>query len=131
MTLPQQVNITLQACTDFSKTYSLKNDDGSAKDLTNHTFSANIAKHPSAINALTSTSTTEVNKYTALTTALVNATAGTFSISLTETQTKALDEGKYVYSIVMNDGSGNYSEVFRGLVFVTRGFGYIAGSNSY
>lgn len=130
MTLPQQVNITLQACADFSKTYSLKNDDGSAKDLTNHTFTANIAKHTSAINAVTSTSTTEVNKYTALTTSIVNATGGTLSISLTETQTKSLDEGKYVYSIVMNDGSGNYSEVFRGLVFVTRAFGYVT-SQSY
>lgn len=129
MTLPQQVNITLQACADFSKTYSLKNDDGSAKDLTNHTFTANLAKHQSALDALTSTSTTTYHKFTSFTTALVNATAGTFSISLTETQTKSLDEGKYVYSIVMNDGSGNYSEVFRGLLFVTRAFGYVTGES--
>ena len=50
------VNIEISAGTGFSKTFYMKNQDLSPTDITNYTFSARLAKHASALNAVTSTS---------------------------------------------------------------------------
>ena len=76
------------------------NVDKSAVDLTSSTFTAVLAKRSGAIDALASTSAAPVYKQTAFTVAIDDATGGLYSISLDSTQTSALDEGKYVFTIV-------------------------------
>ena len=121
-----QVNINITAGAQFTQEYTITNVDKTPTDLTGFTFYANLAKHEEAINAVTSTSDAPVWKYCALTTNIVNATGGKYTISLTPTESSKLDEGKYVYSVVMLDGEGVYTEVVRGLAFVNKAFGFIS-----
>ena len=121
-----QVNINITAGVQFTQEYTITNADRTPTDLTGFTFYANLAKHEEALNAVTSTSDSPVWKYCALTTNIVNATGGKYTIALTPTESSKLDEGKYVYSVVMLDSRGVYTEVVRGLAFVNKAFGFIS-----
>lgn len=124
MTTPLQVNINIISGVGFTQEYTLTNSDLSAVDITGYTFQAKVAKHPDAINATTSTSDDPVWRYLPMTTSIVNAVGGVYSISLSLEDTNKLDEGKYVYSVVMQNLSDVYTEVVSGLAFVTKSFGY-------
>ena len=121
-----QVNINITAGVQFTQEYTITNANRTPTNLTGFTFYANLAKHQEALNAVTSTSTSPVWKYCNLTTDIVNATGGKYTIGLSPTESSKLDEGKYVYSVVMRDTDGVYTEVVRGLAFVDKSFGYIA-----
>ena len=124
MTTPQR-NLNISAGTSFTQSFSVTNEDLSATDLTGYTVSARLAKRAGAYNALTSTSTTPVFKFTNFTTAVTDATTGAVSISLTDAETAALEEGKYVYSLLLDDNNGTVTEFAHGLVTVRSvpGFG--------
>ena len=119
-----QVNLNIDAGTDFTKQFSVKNDDQTAKDLTGYTFTARLAKHSRAMDADGSTSAAPVWRFVDFTTTIDNATGGLYSISLASTNTVKLEEGKYVYNIVMSDASDNHTSIVEGLVFVDVAFGY-------
>ena len=125
MTKARQQNINIAAGVDFSEGYTLKNADMSPVDMSGYTLSAYLAKHQQAINAVTSTSEDPVWRYTAFTTVITNPTGGEYAISMDETTTGALSEGKYVYSVVSDDGTGNTKEIACGLAFITKAFGNI------
>ena len=93
-------------------------------------MSARLAKHNKAVNAVTTKNTAPVWKYIDFTGAVVNPTAGTYSISLSAETTTKLNEGKYVFNIVFNDGSGNYTNVMEGLAFVDAAFAYTGTNGS-
>lgn len=112
-----QTNLHLNTGTDFTHQFSMVNVDKSAVDLTGSTFTAVLAKRSGAIDALASTSAAPVYKQTAFTVAIDDATGGLYSISLDSTQTSALDEGKYVFTIV-REVAGTKTRVMEGLVFV-------------
>ena len=120
-----QVNINITAGVQFTQEYTITNANRTPTNLTGFTFYANLAKHQEALNAVTSTSTSPVWKYCNLTTDIVNATGGKYTINLSPTESSKLDEGKYVYSVVMLDTDGVYTEVVRGLAFVDKSFGFI------
>ena len=119
-----QVNINITAGVQFTQEYTITNADRTPTDLTGFIFYANLAKHEEALNAVTSTSSAPVWKYCALTTNIVNATDGKYTIALTSTESSKLDEGKYVYSVVSLN-NGVYTEVVRGLAFVNKAFGFV------
>ena len=60
---------------------------------------------------------------TAFTAAIENATNGTISLALTDTQTSALKAGRHVYDIVITENSGSYlkTRVIEGSVLVREG----------
>jgi hypothetical protein len=87
------------------------------KNLTGSTFTASMAKRSGAIDALLSTSNVTVYKQTAFTVTIDDEVNGLYTISLTGTQTSALEEGKYVFTIV-REVSGTKTRVMEGLVFV-------------
>ena len=124
MAAPLQVNINIISGVNFTKQFTLTNSDLTPTDITGYTFYAKVAKHPDAVNAVTSTSTDPVWKYLTMTTSIVNGTGGVYDISLSSTESNKLDEGKYVYSVVMENLSSEFTEVMSGLVFATRSFGY-------
>lgn len=119
-----QLNLTISAGTSFSQSLNISNADNSLTDLTGDSLTARMAKRAGAYNAVTSTSTTPVFDFIEMTTTIVNATEGECRISMTAAQTAALDEGKYVYSVVLNDGAGTVTEILHGLVFVQPTIGF-------
>ena len=120
-----QVNISVAAGTDFTQEYTVTNPDNSPVDITGYKFFANLAKHPTAIDAAVSTSGSPVYTYVPFTTLVVDGKKGLYSITLTTAQTSKLEEGKYVYNVVMQDLNGEKSNVIGGLAFVDVAFGGI------
>ena len=128
MASPFQVNINIISGVNFKQEFTITNNDMSPANITGYTFYAKVAKHPDAINAVLSTTKDPVWKYLEMTTSVINGTGGVYSISLSESNTSKLSEGKYVYSVVMQDLSGEYTEVVNGLAFATKSFGYSTGT---
>jgi hypothetical protein len=56
---------------------------------------------------------------TSFTTALVSATDGTCSITLTDTVTSGLSEGRYVWDLTQTDSSGIVTRQIEGRATVT------------
>lgn len=98
-------NIVIDQGTTFTLDVSLTNDDGTEKDLSNYTVSAQLRK------------SYYTNTYTAFTTAKVDAT-GEITISLTATQTSDLKAGRYVYDIEI-EGNSETLRILEGIVTVT------------
>jgi hypothetical protein len=121
-----QVNINVSAGADFTQEFIINNPDASPVDLTGSTFFANLAKHPTAVDAMASTSGTPVYKYVTFTTKVVDALKGRYSIALSIAQTSKLEEGKYVYNVIMQDVNGDKTSVMSGLAFVDIAFGALS-----
>ena len=121
-----QVNISINAGADFGQEFTMANSDMSPKDWTGIEFFANLSKHEASLNAVKSTSTDPVWAAVPFTTQVVNAENGVYNISLTGAQTAKLEEGKYVYNVIMLE-NGTYISVVGGLAFVTRSAGWAAG----
>lgn len=130
MAIQYPVNITIQAGVDFSKTFYMKNEDLTATDLTDYTFSARLAKHAGAVNALTSTSDAPVWKYIDFTVTITDAVNGVYVLSLDAETTSKLEEGKYVYNINSQPSGGTRTDNVNGLAFVTLSFGYTGANGS-
>ena len=64
------------------------------------------------------TSEETVYKYVQFDTQVVDGVGGAYQISLNASQTKLLEEGKYMYNVVMTDVNGQKDEVVSGLAFV-------------
>jgi len=121
-----QVNINISAGANFTQEFVIQNPDASPVDLTGSTFFANLAKHPTAIDAAVSTSGTPVYKYVTFTTNVVDPLKGIYSIALSTNQTSKLEEGKYVYNVVLQDVNGDKTSVMSGLAFVDVAFGALS-----
>ena len=124
MATQYQENLRISAGVDFSEDLKLINPDQTPLDITGYTFYANLAKHENAINALETTSANNVYKVVPMAVTIDNAAGGIISISIPAATTAKLEEGKYVYSVVSQDGSGNREETHSGLAFVEVAFGY-------
>jgi len=121
-----QVNINISAGVDFNQEFVIQNPDGSPVVITECSFAANLAKHPTAIDAMVSTSGTPVYKYVPFSTSVVSGTGGKYSIALTSSQTSKLEEGKYLYNVVMTDINGETQNIMAGLAFVDVAFGALS-----
>ena len=123
MASPFQVNINISAGVDFTQQFTVNNPDFSPVDITGYKFFAKLAKHPTSIDAMTSTSGTPVYNYVTFDTSIVDGKKGIYSISLVSAKTSLLAEGKYVYSVVMQNTSGEKSPAIEGISFVDVAFG--------
>ena len=122
MAIQYQVNIQITAGCDFRQEYTLGNPDLSPKIITGATFKAGLSKHAVSINAHESTKDEPVYKIIPFATSVVDGNGGVYSIGLTAEQTQKLEEGKYMYNVVMVDVNGTTTEVLTGLAFVEKGF---------
>jgi len=77
--------------------------------LTGLTITASMRKHHLSVTK------------TDFTTATVSATAGTCTITLTDTVTAALAEGRYVWDLVLTDAAANKTRVVEGIVTIRPG----------
>ena len=101
-------NLFIDQDADFTTTVTVNDSTGTALDLTNYTALAMIRKSYQSSTATTFTS------------AFVSPrTTGQITISLTDTQTAALEQGRYVYDLVITDASGSKTRVVEGIATVT------------
>lgn len=121
-----QVNITIQAGTEFNQEFYLTKPDRSPMDITGCKFNANISKHVNSVDATRTTSKRKAHKLIPCKTRVVDGKKGIFSISLSASITKLLKEGKYVYNCVMRNRAGELSDAVSGLVFVEIATGAIS-----
>ena len=100
-------NITIDQDADYTETLTVKDSTGTVVDLTSLTITASMRKHHLSVTK------------TDFTTAVVSATAGTCTISLTDTVTAALAEGRYVWDLVTATGAGIKTRRIEGRATIT------------
>lgn len=103
-------NLFINQDTDFSTTVTVNDSSGSALNLTSYTALAMIRKTYQSTGATTFTSTFAADR-----------TTGQITISLTDAQTALLEDGRYVYDLVVTDNSGIKTRVVEGIATVTPG----------
>ena len=102
-------NLLIEQGATFTSTISLFNSDDTVFDLTGHTAAGQIRKSYSSSSA----SATFTIAFSA------DRTEGQITLSLTPTQTAALDEGRYVYDIETTASDSTVTRVLQGTVTVS------------
>ena len=107
--VPYGVNLTIYGGTDFSTTFNVKTTSSSAFDLTGYSGAGALSKSVAVGATLGATDTFTVG--------FTSAYDGVMKISLTDTETGNITEGRYVYDVLVTLGSTTYPLV-RGNVYV-------------
>lgn len=104
-------NLVINAGADFTQTFTLETQTlGSVLNLTGYSVASKMRKWSGSSSATTFT-----------TSIIAPATAGKISIGLTSGQTQNLKSGRYVYDVVITDGSNTKYRVIEGMVLVREG----------
>jgi len=98
--VPYGANLSIYGGTDFSTTFNVKTTSNTAFDLTSYSGAGAIAKSVAVGATLGATDTFTVG--------FTSAYDGKIKISLTDTETSALTEGRYVYDVLVTIGSSTY-----------------------
>ena len=107
--VPYGLNLTIYGGSDFSANFNVLDTSNAAFNLTGYTGSAAISK--SVAVGATLGITTE------FTVGFSSAFDGKMSISLGRTDTRSLNEGRYMYDVLVSSGTTIYSLV-NGNVYV-------------
>lgn len=111
--MAQYEEITIDQGADATVELHLVEQDGSVKNLTNHTVTAKLKKNYNSDSADTTDFTTTIS----------DALSGVATMSLTNVQTDALKAGRYVYdvelSFVDSDGDIIIERVLEGKITIT------------
>ena len=102
-------NIFIDQGADFSITVDVSDANGNQLNLTGYTAAAQMRK------------TYESSSVSATFTTSIAAADGQVTLSLTDTVTTALSPGRYVYDLVVTDGSSLSTRVVEGQAIVTPG----------
>ena len=100
-------NLTIDQDADFTQTLTIKDSTGTVVDISGQTVTSKMRKTHLSTSA------------TSFTTAIVSGTAGTCSITLTDTVTAALTEGRYVWDLTTTTSGGLVTRRLEGRVTVT------------
>ena len=100
-------NFTIEQGATFSRVLTLQ-ENGSAMSLSGYSAASQFrSTHESSTVVGTITSTVS------------NASAGQITLSMTATQTGAIDEGIYVYDVEITSGAGAVTRIMQGKVTLT------------
>ena len=99
-------NIFIDQGATFTTTVTVTDSNGDAVNLSGYSVAAQIRK-----TFLSSTAT-------AFTATISNASSGEITISLSPTQTAALESGRFVYDVVITASGGTKTRVVEGQVTV-------------
>ena len=102
-------NIFIDQGTDFSITVDVTDTSGGALNMSGYSASAQIRKTYGS-SSVSSTFSTSIAEGT-----------GQVTLSLTDTQTTALESGRYVYDLNVTSGGGQTTRVVEGQAIVTPG----------
>tara|TARA_Y100001938_G_C8093182_1_gene436383 strand:+ start:2178 stop:2519 length:342 start_codon:yes stop_codon:yes gene_type:complete len=101
-------NLDTNAGQDWMADINLLNTDGTARDVTGHTFAASIKRHYKSVAAKETIGA-----------AVINATQGNLRLTLTNTQTSNLKDGKWLYDVEMTKTStGEKERVIEGILII-------------
>lgn len=117
-----QVNITISAGSTFKQEFFLTNPDKSPTNITGYKMFASLAKHPTAMDAVKSTTENPSYKTIPMNATVVDGVGGKYVLHMSSKKTAELSEGKYVYSVVGQDRNGYKSELVSGVAFCQRSF---------
>ena len=100
-------NLVIYKFTDFEQTFLLEDSQSnSAKDLTGFTGTCKMQR------------TLNLGELTAFNLAFTNRELGKIRISLTDTQTANIEEGRYFYELMLTDPNDVVERVIEGQVIV-------------
>ena len=99
-------NIFIDQGATFTTTVTVTDSNGDAVNLSGYSVAAQIRKTFLSSSA------------TAFTASISNASSGEITISLTDTQTTALEAGRYVYDVLITASGGTKTRVVEGQVTV-------------
>ena len=100
-------NFTIEQGATFNRVLTLQ-ENGSAMSLSGYSAASQFrSTHESSTVVGTITSTVS------------NASAGQITLSMTATQTGAIDEGIYVYDVEITSGAGAVTRIMQGKVTLT------------
>jgi|TARA_B100001094_G_scaffold39332_2_gene33814 hypothetical protein len=102
-------NLLIEQGANFSSTITLFNDDDTVFNLTGYTAAGQIRKSYSSSSA----SATFTISFSA------DRSEGQITLSLTSTQTAAVEEGRYVYDIEVTSSDSVVTRVLQGTVTVS------------
>lgn len=102
-----KVNLVIDQGTTYSYSRVLDDEDGNLLSGDNYTVNAKLRKHYGSANS------------TSFAASLSNTGNGVLTLSLTVTQTSALNAGKHVYDVELVDSSNNITRAFEGIILVT------------
>jgi len=97
---PFAVNLTINGGATFSNTFTVKNPNGTALNFQGWTGSSQMTKSVSIGSTAYSDATFAVG--------FTSAVGGKIKISLGSTSTRSLEEGRYVYDVLVSSGSTVY-----------------------
>ena len=99
-------NIFIDQGATFTTTVTVTDSNGDAVNLSGYSVAAQIRKTFLSSSA------------TAFTATISNASSGEITISLTDTQTAALEAGRFVYDVLITASGGTKTRVVEGQVTV-------------
>ena len=99
-------NIFIDQGATFTTTVTVTDANGDAVNLSGYSVAAQIRKTFLSSSA------------TAFTASISNASSGEITISLTDTQTTALEAGRFVYDVLITASGGTKTRVVEGQVTV-------------
>ena len=100
-------NIIIDQNSDYSQEFIAKTDAGVVIDLTGSSLDGMVRK------SFASTA------YTSFATAIVSATAATFTLALTDVLTAALERGRHVYDVRVTDATSTITRIQEGVATVS------------
>ena len=103
------INLILEQGSDFDVDFTIRNDDGTALNLTDYTAECVLKKHPTA-----TTSTSFVVDF-------VDRIAGEINVSMASSVTGTLKGGRHVYDVLLTSGTGIKTRVIQGSILVNPG----------
>lgn len=101
-------NLSIDQGATFTSDITVKDINGNVFDLTGYTAVAKMAKGYSSTRTRTTITTTFAE----------DRTSGILTISLTNTQTAALDPERYVYDVEITSSTGKVTRVIEGIITV-------------
>lgn len=98
--VPYGANLSIYGGTDFSTIFNVKTTSNTDFNLTGYSGASAIAKSVAVGATLGATVSFSVG--------ITSAFGGVMKLSLTDTQTSNLTEGRYVYDVLVTVGSSTY-----------------------
>ncbi len=100
------VELLIEAGTTYSNEITVREDDGTAKNLANFTANSQLRKSYYSSTATDFTMT------------VTNAANGVITMSLSAANTANLRAGRYVYDVELTDNQGIVTRIFEGIAVV-------------
>ena len=105
----RNINLVLDQGVDFEATFTIRNENQSALNLTGYTGSAQLRKHP------------EASKSTEFVISFPNRVNGQIKVAMASTMTAVIEGGRYVYDLVLTSPNAYKTSPIQGNLLVIAG----------